>query len=188
MPNWVTNDLRIYGPKNEIEGFLYHVKTEDSDFDFSMIIPRKTAWEPWQVNSPEELRRLIPAMRNAARESPWGTDRLSRPQDLHIEKIKEPKEGALTDEHSIKISFDTAWFPPLPVIKEASKQFPDLLFYLDFEEEAGQSGGLYRARSAWDAYADTSKIARWEFEHGTKWKFEHGRVIRPFDMKRPEIE
>ena len=180
MANWVTNDLRIYGPNTEIERFLYHVKTEDSDFDFSMIIPRKTAWEPWRVNSPEELPGIMRAMINAARESPWGTDRLS--WDLHIEKIKEPKEGALTDEHSIKILFETAWFSPLPVIKEASKQFPDLLFYLDFEEEGGQSGGLYRAQGGWDAYADTSKIVHWEFEHGIV-EFPDGRVVRPWIEK-----
>ena len=48
MPNWVTNDLRIYGPKTEIERFLYHVKTGHSDFDFRMIIPLSY--------SPEELR------------------------------------------------------------------------------------------------------------------------------------
>ena len=145
MPNSVYNTLRIYGPKTEIERFLYHVITEDSD-------------------------------------------RWVRPERLHIEKIRERRKGVLIDEHSIKILFETAWKPPLPVIKEASKQFPDLLFYLDFTVEDGDSGGLYRARNGWDAYADTSKIARWEFDHGTVWKFQDGRVVRPFDMKRPDIE
>src|SRR5215471_10175751 len=138
MANMVYNKLSIYGPKTEIERFLYHVITEDSDRRF-------------------------------------------HPEHLHIEKIREPRKDALIDEHSIKILFETAWKPPLPVIKEASKQFPDLLFYLDFTvEDGGDSGGLYRARNGGDAYADTSKIARWEFEHGTVWKFEDGRVVRSF--------
>jgi hypothetical protein len=171
MANWIYNTLQIYGSRAEIQRFLDTVKTKDSRFDFNTIIPRPDddtdpLGSPWDDTD--------------ASGNPWG----GRPAfELKIHEIKTWNIEAVA-----QLRFDTKWDPPIPVIKEASKQFPDLLFHLDFEEEDGESGGLYRARSGCDAYADTSKIARWEFEHMRMYKFEGGRVVRFFDTKRPDIE
>ena len=39
MPNYVINEIELYGNKNEIKRLLDFVKSKDNDFDFDKIIP-----------------------------------------------------------------------------------------------------------------------------------------------------
>jgi hypothetical protein len=138
MPNWVYNNLRIYGPTAEIERFLDIVKTKDSRFDFNTIIPtRDDDTDAWG--------------------NPWGTGPVF---DLKIQEIK-----TLNFEAVVQLRFDTKWAPPIPVILEASKQFKELEFQMQYHEEnGGPRAGEYRAKDGCDVHVDTSALNEWDYE------------------------
>jgi hypothetical protein len=143
MPNWVTNDLRIYGPRAEIQRFLDHVKTENSRFDFRPIIPRESvsAWH-----------------------SPWGTARLIPEEYLKIGEIKNVG-GQEEDYHIIELRFDTAWRPPIPVLFQASTLFDESEFRLTYDEESGGPvSGIYYVRDGYHVHADTGELNRWRYD------------------------
>ena len=39
MPNWVQNDIYLYGEEKDIKKVLEYVKSDTSEFDFNKIIP-----------------------------------------------------------------------------------------------------------------------------------------------------
>lgn len=39
MPNWVRNEIEVYGNEKDMQRFLKKIKSKDSDFDFNKIIP-----------------------------------------------------------------------------------------------------------------------------------------------------
>lgn len=57
-----------------------------------------------------------------------------------------PDEGVECecDEDKITIAFDTAWSTPVPVLVALSKQFPDLVIYVEYaDEDLGSNCGTY---------------------------------------------
>jgi hypothetical protein len=148
MPNWVYNNLRIYGPRAEIERFLDTVKTKDSRFDFNTIIPKNDddAWG-----------------------DPWGTY-LINDKDLDIHEIENVGWNETDDRFTVKLWFETKWRPPIPVIFEASTQFEELEFQLAYNEEGGQSAGEYRAKDGCDVHVDTGALNNWDFQMGHSCK------------------
>ena len=49
-------------------------------------------------------------------------------------------------ESATKISFETAYGPPVPVIRELSRQYPTLAFRLVWDDGSGNAGeAVYRA-------------------------------------------
>ena len=45
------------------------------------------------------------------------------------------------------MTFETAWGPPLPVVKTASELFPDLVFSLRYFERGAAFNGCYRCEA-----------------------------------------
>lgn len=69
----------------------------------------------------------------------WGTK-----WDVAIHNNEEYSDTEIMDEGSgfIIYKFNTAWSPPFPVIQELSKQYPDLIVDLEYEEEQGWGGEI----------------------------------------------
>lgn len=158
MPNWCECDLTIEGPTVRVREFLEFARNRDeaepSDFDFNRFIPYPEEWEEmdrvaalarirWQELPPEERER-----------TPWPKDGYnSGGYEWCVENwgtkwnAKEPRveeqyehEGELT----ALVMFETAWSPPLPVVKKASELFPDLAFTLKYFEAGAAYNGRYR--------------------------------------------
>jgi hypothetical protein len=148
VPNWVYNNLRIYGPRAEIERFLDIVKTKHSRFDFNTIIPKNDddAWG-----------------------DPSGTDPIND-IDLDIHEIENLGWNETDDHFTVLFWFETKWQPPVPVIFEASRKFKELEFHLQYAEEGGGSAGEYRAKDGCDIHVDTSALDKWDFQMGYSCK------------------
>lgn len=149
MPNWCECDLMVEGLPERIREFLDAVRGGNGPFDFDRLIPYPENYK--------ELDRLaaawdtLPAEEKARTERPrdgynsggyewcvsnWGT-KWSACREL-VGAVQEWGDSATVD-----ISFSTAWSPPLPVIREASRRFPALRFDLRYFECGGQFNGMF---------------------------------------------
>jgi hypothetical protein len=117
MPNLCYNHLQIIGKKDEIDKCLNSVKTKETAFDFNAVIPCPENISDWYTWSIEH----------------WGTKWNAQPSSGDTIVVERIPNGA-------EIWFDTAWNPPVPVILELSKKFPELEFQLYFTEEWMREG------------------------------------------------
>ena len=143
-----------YGIEREIIGIddsgepIYKEKKIKHIFDFNSILPMPQELEGTSTPPREKDKKLTIELKKkfghgdwySWREENWGTkwntdpmcsscitERIIIPDDS-ISKIK------YKDIFKLIYVFRTAWSPPEPVIKEAAKKFPKLLFKLRCEE------------------------------------------------------
>jgi hypothetical protein len=162
MPNWCENDLTIRGDAEEVAAFMDFARrectTEDGYdkqawtqyFHFSAFIPY-----PLVFSEPDEACFAWDKAAIAARATGGPMPEGPRPQDGYNRGgyewcihnwgtkwgAKEPRLGkrkehdlARGKEVSQVIHFDTAWSPPLPVVRKAAETFPNLTFDLRYYE------------------------------------------------------
>ena len=162
MPNWCENDLTVEGPKEVIEEFLRFAAGEnppddgESRFDFNQFIryPEEfqklddaaKAWLKEHEGRPDYDWRKCPkdGFNSGGYEwriANWGT----KWPAFHVEM-----EGPTTecDGKTVEVvfHFDTAWSPPLPVIKNAAERYPALSFDLRYFECGCCFHGVFRCK------------------------------------------
>jgi hypothetical protein len=137
MPNWCSNQLRVFGPDEDVARFKEqaagyspwgHVKDQEHNvLNFHSLVPIP----------PEILAAgYTDAGYNWEREH-WGC-----------------KWGAceshLADEWEghLHYAFDTAWSPPIPFLEKLAPQWPTLKFLLDYEELSMGFKGITKAAGA----------------------------------------
>lgn len=115
MPNWCSNDLFVYGPEREaiLEFIAGSTKLNNGEsrellFDFAKVIPETHdgKGESWYN----------------WRLQNWGTK--WNASDTVITRHK----------RSVKITFETAWSPPIPILHALAEKFPNNTFCLRFYE------------------------------------------------------
>lgn len=153
MPNWCENDLTVEGPQQDIELFLRFAEG-DGPFDFDRFLPY-----------PEEFRRPDEAADAWYRENADRPDAdwASRPVDgfdsggcewrvanwgtkwpAARARRDEPGEGSEEGTVAVVFHFDTAWSPPLPIVRKAAELFPSLSFELRYFECGVGCNGMFR--------------------------------------------
>jgi hypothetical protein len=161
MPNWVMNTVNVTGDITELMKFKDYIGTEPTyatDFDkFSfhsfITLPDGTDKEiysgPNGVIAGEEVGKEDInwyAWNNANWWTKWDAC------ETDIQSYLDPS-GNL---HSYVITFNTAWTSPEPVFFKMSEMFPELKFYIHYEEEQGWGGTftlldrIVTAKSTWD--------------------------------------
>jgi len=156
MPNWCDNQVRINGPKKEIEKFVKLIGKKEPNFDFNLFIPY-----------PDEFKKLDDEAKNWEKEAEE-----FRRQGKEVDYSKQPSDGYNqggyqwciqnwgtkwnvekecewdnTDERGIKLIFQTAWSPPEPVISAISEKFPKLTLTLEYESLESSYAGYYVAKA-----------------------------------------
>ena len=166
MPNWCLNKVRIRAKKETLEAIKTALKGTDyvrpfspngessltaveSIFCFHSIIP-----QPDEILDPSDPRRKATKMSSSEildrlgkkddvmpewwhwRVNNWGTKWSVHGDDIGFEE----KKGTMT------YSFDTAWAPPEPVIRQLSEMFPDANILLSFYEPGciGRGSATYK--------------------------------------------
>lgn len=132
MPNWCNNTLKIIGEEEELKKFSKKIKKKTflSSFiplpkelentksptikkDLNLIYKYKyDNWYDWKITN-------------------WGTK-----WDFEINSIDDGIEEERT------ILFDSAWNPPIEGIKKISKLYPNLIFFIDYDEPGNRFRGL----------------------------------------------
>jgi Ferredoxin-like domain in Api92-like protein len=116
---------------------LNSVKTKESAFDFNTVIPEpenNPDWFTWRFER-------------------WGTKWNARPSSGDTIVAEKIPIGA-------EMWFDTAWGPPLPVVLELSKKFPELEFQLYFViEDNGEGSARFKnGETLCNDYADFESV------------------------------
>lgn len=171
MPNWSFNSLSISGNPDEIAQVKFQVSQPFSkdylDFsdDFNNPTIKTVQYDNpvfafWNVIRPTDLEAYIKQPDNTLpieeqlrfkgndwyswNNKHWGTK-----WDVAVRNDEEYPETVLleggVDDHLI-YNFNTAWAPPEEVVMELSRQYPNLTFDMEYEEETGWGGEfVYKA-------------------------------------------
>lgn len=143
MPNHCKNILEINGKAVELTRLVEFIKSESNVFDFAKIVP-----------FPQGTQSLDSEFGFNWRFQNWGTKWNSNVLSLN-----------LTNNDSLKISFETAWDPSIAVTEKLAGSFPSLEFTHRYEEQGMDFSGIVRfnngkfvnfARGEFGAYPLTS--------------------------------
>lgn len=167
MPNYVRHNVVIRGNKEDIARCYEQITKGEDEFSFNNIIPMpeelhvtcgsiSAVADVWSRASDEEKKEIEEKNKLTDKEKAeiqqiadniakygyptwyeWSIDKWGTKWDACY-------PGCDHDEEEINIYFDTAWSTPLPVFKELSRQFPDLVIYVEYaDEDMGHNCGTY---------------------------------------------
>lgn len=143
MPNDCQNKLIIKGTKEQLKKFLdtyISIKASGHYLDFNKIIPEPLTSEecdPQYVIAPNEDRRLI-----FADDRTWFDWYGWRLQYWNTKWNSYENTIFFASETELKIYFETAWDPCLPVITKLFELHPELTFRYSYYEFGNQFGGI----------------------------------------------
>lgn len=153
MPNWCFNQLIISGDNDEtIREFI---SNGEVILDFNKIAPYPEKYQ--QMDS--EWEQLMDTRKEPnfeerfeAYKTKWQVDGNGFNSGGYGWRLKHwgtkwnAVDTFISDYRvdNLVIGFDTAWSPPLPVIQELSKQFPEAEFTINFEEPGMGFFGEYK--------------------------------------------
>lgn len=147
MPNWCSNAIMIQGEPEEVGKLLEFVEGDGREFSFNKII----------VMPPQLLGQSAPAKEDVAEENiklygskdwydwankHWGTK--WNASDVTV--IYDDTSPMMPGHRTVRMEFETAWAPPMPVYSVLAKQFPNTNIYVTYNEPGvGFSGwALYK--------------------------------------------
>jgi hypothetical protein len=140
LPNWCANDLKITGPKKELERFKEAAKSENEELSADKFIPY-----PDKFKKQDEEAKKNPELRDGFNQGGyewcienWGTKWGFCNTELVREKYFKNGKGQLL------FCFDTAWSPIIPVIRKMGEMFPQLKFDLRYFEGAMNFQGKFQ--------------------------------------------
>ncbi len=125
MPNWCTNKLEIRGDSDSDALIRVELAGDNGIVDFSKVIPVH----------PDLQRQGLTDVQKAANKRKYGYN------DWYDFCCKEWGTKWNASEMSVgsdgSISFQTAWSPPIPVIKVLSRKYPRTSFRIKYADEGG---------------------------------------------------
>ena len=167
MPNYVRHNVVIRGNKEDIARCYEQITKGEDGFSFNNIIPMPESLhvtcgsisaiaDVWRRANDEGKKEIEEKKKLTDKEKAeiqqiadniakygyptwyeWSIDKWGTKWDAC-------GPGCDHDEEEININFDTAWSTPLPVFKELSKQFLDLVIYVEYaDEDMGYNCGTY---------------------------------------------
>ena len=158
MPNWCENDLCIKGSQVEVKDCLDNIIDDKGNFDFYFLIPmppeleniqtgtcvidgkKVSAWTVRKGKHGQEINeavdeRLLMEKYGHTSWYDWSIDNWGTKWTVNATSMNP------FIKNQVKIHFDTAWAPPIPVIKKLIEKFPNLKFvHSYFECGMGFSG------------------------------------------------
>lgn len=171
MANWCFNELAISGVAAERAAFVARAGT---DFEFGAFIPY-----PYEFGKLDDAAAEWDKANRVNGKLRDGVTWSERPKDGFSQGGREwccrnwgTKWGAhgvtLTEQDNRTVyRFDTAWTPPLPVIRQMALEFPRLTFAMEYKENNEGFGGWIVVRG---------------------WSEAHAQFRQPFIVPMPSVE
>ena len=120
MPNWCENNLTVVGPEEKLTAFVAHVADGKEAISFNKTVPEPFEKSEYLTDSQHDWR-----LEN------WGAK-----WDVHdVDVVENPG--------CYDYSFMTAWTPPIPWLERMAKEWPDLEFYLKYDEPGMEIHGVW---------------------------------------------
>lgn len=163
MPNYCEVDLYINGKKKEVERFKKFCKGKNGIIDFNNFVPYPKELEEkdkkyWRVSELEKKKRthkedkelMLLKLSGDEEETDGynsgGHDWCVQNWDTkwnacYLDNSKWEEEYSIKGRVSEKITFSTAWSPPIKVVEAMAKQFPKLNIEIRYFEGAMNFNG-----------------------------------------------
>lgn len=156
MPNHCESDLYISGPVDKIKEFVEFAKGKDPNFDEGAELsahsfipyPKKyldldIAAEEWMKNNNNDwFHRPKDGFGSGGYD--WCCDKWGTKWNFYSLKHKggwKDLDKRKKGKGEISYTFQTAWSPPIPVIKAMAKRFPELTFDIRYFERGQTFSG-----------------------------------------------
>lgn len=147
MPNHCDNDLFIYGSEDSIKEFIEFSKKDDELLSADKYIPYPQKYKDMDLIA--EIARkngdyhIIDGFNSGGYE--WCVQNWGTKWGIYEAIIKEEKFSGKRSK--VIYNFNSAWSPPLPVIKAMSVKFPELKFKLKYYEGGGGFKGTFEVQA-----------------------------------------
>jgi hypothetical protein len=136
MCDLATTRLKLTGPYSELVGFTVKGYSKENDFDFRQLlpIPQELVETELQELSEEKKNEFIQkyGFYNSFdwRCENWDTKWNSEVLTSWNYESELPEDGVIekSGSHQISILFNTAWCPPISLIRTLSKDYPNVTF------------------------------------------------------------
>ena len=137
MTNWCFNHLRVTGPTEDVTRF----QNQARGFSPWSTPPAEPVPEVFNFHSLLPIPADVLAAENRAAGHRW--------ERTHWGCRGAAEDAALVDEWDggVIYEFATAWNPPLAFLEQVSRQWPALLWVLEYEEPLAGFQGLARAEA-----------------------------------------
>jgi len=168
MPNWVTNTLTVTGNKADLDKFVEQVgrthtrqfsRYENVDGELRTIT-EDAEWTGdftfWNIHAPDasildEYHGVADGKAGPNNWYAWNIDNWGTKWDASVSEVVHDGDNEW------RVTFDTAWSPPYPVIAASAEQHPNLHFWLDWEEEQG-----FGAEVEFTAEEGATEVRTWD--------------------------
>ena len=154
MPNWCENDLNVEGKLDKLQEFRENMHGKDRNgeetaLNEDALIPYPGEFREMDKVAAQYLKEHPDDWKNAPKDGfnsggyewcleHWGTK-------WGFCRVQEPElQEYGGDEGTLVYQFDTAWSPPLPLVRKMGELFPDLVFDLRYFEAGMQFNGILR--------------------------------------------
>ena len=159
MPNWVECDFRVEGELSELRKFQIFAKDE------CLLSANKFIPYPKKFEELDKMSKDIHELESMTQKTQKEKTKLGKLKILF--NLKGNKDGfniggyrwcldnwgtkwglcevelVMEDESELEYTFETAWSPPLPIVKVMGEMFPKLKFELRYFEGGSGFNGLY---------------------------------------------
>ena len=151
MPNWAENDLIVRGPKKDMEKMVEECFSDEDGAkcpDFNKIVPYPTKFSDMD----KAAEPIMDAIMKGTHKGPMPKDGFnSGGYDWCIKNwgtkwdAKDARKFSVSA-NTLKVTFDTAWSPPKPVILALAKKYPTLEITLKSYEAGMQYKALLKLK------------------------------------------
>jgi hypothetical protein len=130
MPNWCDCDLTVKGPKKELDRFKEFAKSNASVLDHNKFVPYSDKFKKLDEHPVEGKDGYNQGGYDWCLTN-WGTK-----WGICDPTLNEGKRV-------LYYGFQTAWSPPLPIIRKMGQMFPELTFRLKYFEGGMAFQGVF---------------------------------------------
>lgn len=161
MPNWVDCELSVCGDEEVLKRFMEAVASEKSALDANKLLPYPEEWakldkisQDWDDRWSAVLKALRDGegvIEDEKREEAWKkfkAENGDRPKDGYNQggyewcvanwgmkwNFGEVQVEDEADCRFVEYGFQTAWSPPIPLVRKMAEMFPELSFQLRYYE------------------------------------------------------
>lgn len=160
MPNWVHNEVRVYGEEKDVSKFMEKVE-ENKDNLFESFLPMPQTYRDWDTTNHPNGEGLEVGKENidilderkkfvVTEEYIEGLKKATKEQkdkygvvgwyDWRCRYWGTKWDACDLEYDERSFSFNTAWSAPLPFMKYLAEQYPELGFLLTYADEDTHGG------------------------------------------------
>lgn len=142
MPNWCSNTVMIQGSPEDVQEVLDTINVEGTAFNFNAIIKMPDALQG--TSSPEKDPAKVEEnirLYGAKDWYDWANMHWGTKWNVDAKIVYDQPGVMLPGNRTVRIEFESAWAPPMPVYQVLAARFPNTNIYITYDESgAGFSG------------------------------------------------